>query len=78
MLRNITRTAVAAIDSDRLYPVQLGQEIAEGIPAALPLRLLTSPYGHDGFLIETGAVADLVCDLLDASPAPAAARFTPR
>ncbi len=78
LARVTARTAVAAIDSDRLYPLQLGQEIAEGIPAALPLRVLTSPYGHDGFLIETGAVADLLCDLLDASPAPAAARFTPR
>ena len=56
---------MAAIDSDRLYPVQLGQEIAEGIPAALPLRVLTSPYGHDGFLIEAAAVGALVKELLE-------------
>jgi homoserine O-acetyltransferase len=61
-------TAVAAIDSDRLYPVELGREIAEGIPTALPLRVVASPHGHDGFLIETGAVAGLLADLLEASP----------
>jgi homoserine O-acetyltransferase len=77
LARVTARTAVAAIDSDRLYPVELGREIAEGIPAALPLRVLTSPYGHDGFLIETGAVADLLADLLDAPPASAAAPLTP-
>ena len=62
-------TAVAAIDSDRLYPVELGREIAEEIPGALPLRVVASPYGHDGFLIETGAVAGLLADLLEAAPA---------
>ena len=61
-------TAVAAIDSDRLSPVELGREIAEGIPSALPLRVVGSPYGHDGFLIETGAVAGLLADLLEAAP----------
>jgi homoserine O-acetyltransferase len=61
-------TAVAAIDSDRLYPVELGREIAEGIPGTLPLRVVASPYGHDGFLIETGAVAGLLADLLEAAP----------
>ena len=66
-------TAVAAIDSDRLYPVELGREIAEGIPTALPLRVVASPYGHDGFLIETGAVAGLLADLLEAAPASSAA-----
>jgi homoserine O-acetyltransferase len=65
--RVAARTAVAAIDSDRLYPVPLNQEIAEGIPDALPLHVISSPYGHDGFLIETGAVAELLAELL-ASP----------
>jgi homoserine O-acetyltransferase len=76
LARVTARTAVAAIDSDRLYPVELGREIDEGIATALPLRVLTSPYGHDGFLIETGAVADLLANLLEASPAPAPAPFT--
>jgi homoserine O-acetyltransferase/O-succinyltransferase len=58
------RTAVAAIDSDRLYPVPLNQEIADGVPGCLPLRIINAPYGHDAFLIETGAVAELVHELL--------------
>ncbi|HYY12505.1 MAG TPA: homoserine O-acetyltransferase [Kineosporiaceae bacterium] len=60
------RTAVAAIDSDRLYPVDLGRELADGVPGSLPLRVIESPYGHDGFLIETDAVARLLADLLGA------------
>ncbi len=64
-LRQVTaRTAVAAIDSDRLYPVHLSREIADGVPGALPLRVIASPYGHDGFLIETGAVAEVLSELL--------------
>ncbi len=42
----------------------LNREIAEGVPGALPLRVIDSPYGHDGFLIETDAVAELVAALL--------------
>jgi homoserine O-acetyltransferase len=68
LTRVTARTAVAAIDSDRLYPVDLNREIAEGVPTALPLRVVASPYGHDGFLIETGAVAELLTELLAASP----------
>jgi homoserine O-acetyltransferase len=64
-LRRVTaRTAVAAIDSDRLYPVPLNREIAEGVPTVLPLRVINSPYGHDGFLIETEAVAEVLAELL--------------
>jgi homoserine O-acetyltransferase len=33
--------------------------------------VVASPYGHDGFLIETGAVAALLADLLEAAPGPA-------
>src|SRR5690348_9545908 len=47
--RVTARTAVAAIDSDRLYPVELNAEIAAGVPGCAPLRVLESPYGHDGF-----------------------------
>ena len=62
--RVTARTAVAAIDSDRLYPVPLNQEIADGVPGCLPLRVLSAPYGHDAFLIETDAVGELVHELL--------------
>jgi homoserine O-acetyltransferase/O-succinyltransferase len=63
--RVTARTAVAAIDSDRLYPVPLNQEIADAVPDCLPLHVISSPYGHDAFLIETDAVAELVHGLLE-------------
>jgi homoserine O-acetyltransferase len=62
--RVTARTAVAAIDSDRLYPVELNAEIAAGIPDCAPLRVLESPYGHDAFLIESEQVGGIVAELL--------------
>jgi homoserine O-acetyltransferase len=59
-----SRTVVGAIDSDRLYVPALNQEIVDGIPGCPPLRLIASPYGHDGFLIESEQVGDLVTELL--------------
>jgi homoserine O-acetyltransferase len=61
--RVTARSVVAAIDSDRLYPPALQQEVADGL--GVPLRVIPSPYGHDGFLIETGAVGALLRELLD-------------
>ena len=43
------------------------------IPAAASVRVIASPYGHDGFLIETAQVADCLAELIPA-PAPAANR----
>lgn len=66
-LRRVTaRTAVVAVESDRLYPVDLNREIVDAVPGALPLTVLRSPYGHDGFLIETAEVAAALTDLLAA------------
>jgi homoserine O-acetyltransferase len=53
-------TVVGGIDSDRLYPPYLQEELAALIPGADGPHLLRSPYGHDAFLIETDQVADLV------------------
>ncbi|MFI5618738.1 homoserine O-acetyltransferase [Streptomyces sp. NPDC051567] len=64
-LRRITaRTLVAGVDSDRLYPLAQQAELAAGIPGADRTRVIGSPYGHDGFLIETGQIAPLVRELL--------------
>jgi len=64
-LRRVTaRTVVAGIDSDRLYPLRLQQEMADGIPTAEQLHVVHSDYGHDGFLIEVDAVGGLVKELL--------------
>ncbi|MFI6335559.1 homoserine O-acetyltransferase [Streptomyces sp. NPDC050535] len=64
-LRRVTaRTLVAGVASDRLYPPSQQAELAAGIPAADHLRVIESPYGHDGFLIEAEQVAELVSELL--------------
>ncbi|MFI5472731.1 homoserine O-acetyltransferase [Streptomyces cacaoi] len=64
-LRRVTaRTLVAGVSSDRLYPLGQQAELAEGIPAADHLRVIESPYGHDGFLIEVEQVAALVRELV--------------
>ena len=64
-LRRVTaRTLVAGIDSDRMYPLRQQAEIADAVPGAGDLRVVTSPYGHDGFLIEVDQVSKLVSELL--------------
>lgn len=64
-LRRVTApTLVAGVDSDRLYPPSQQVELASGIPSADALRVIESPYGHDGFLIEVEQVAALVRELL--------------
>jgi homoserine O-acetyltransferase len=60
--RVTARAVVAGVDSDRLYPPALQQEVADAL--GVPLRLIASPYGHDGFLIEVDAVGALVRELL--------------
>ncbi|MCX4766642.1 homoserine O-acetyltransferase [Streptomyces sp. NBC_01275] len=62
--RVTARTLVAGVDSDRLYPLAQQAELAALIPSADRLRVVESPYGHDGFLIETEQVAALVRELL--------------
>ncbi|MFF2846175.1 homoserine O-acetyltransferase [Streptomyces sp. NPDC058001] len=61
------RTLVAGVDSDRLYPLAQQEELAADIPGADRVRVIESPYGHDGFLIETDQVAALVRELLGPS-----------
>ncbi|MFJ8285425.1 homoserine O-acetyltransferase [Streptomyces griseoluteus] len=55
---------VAGVDSDRLYPLAQQRELAALIPSADGVRVVESPYGHDGFLIETEQVGRLVAELL--------------
>jgi homoserine O-acetyltransferase len=58
------RTIVAGVDSDRLYPLSQQIELAAGIPGAGEVRVVTSPYGHDAFLIETAQISALTKELL--------------
>jgi homoserine O-acetyltransferase len=62
--RVMARTLVAGVDSDRLYPLCQQAELAAGIPTADHIRVVESPYGHDGFLIEVEQVAALVSELV--------------
>ncbi len=58
---------VGGVDSDRLYPLRLQEELADLIPTADGLHVIASPYGHDGFLLEVEAVGKLVQRTLDRS-----------
>ncbi len=53
-------TYVMAIETDRLFPPRLQEEIAELTPIAAPIERLNSPFGHDGFLIEVETVGDFL------------------
>jgi homoserine O-acetyltransferase len=64
-------TLVLGIDSDRLFPIEQQHELAHHIPYALSgntAQVVESPYGHDGFLIESDAVGTAISALL-ATPA---------
>ncbi|MFE6910795.1 homoserine O-acetyltransferase MetX [Streptomyces erythrochromogenes] len=68
------RTVVAGVNSDRLYPLLQQEELADGIPGTGGVRVIRSPHGHDGFLLETDQVAALVRELLDGVPVRAGRR----
>jgi len=54
---------VAAVDSDRLFPPGLSEEIVSAHGRG-EVRMMHSPFGHDGFLIETDQVAHVVRETL--------------
>ena len=56
-------TTVVAVDSDRLYPVRLSDEITAAVPGARQ-HTISSAYGHDGFLIEIEQVGSHIRDAL--------------
>jgi homoserine O-acetyltransferase len=56
--------AVAGIASDRLYPLGLQYQLARLIPGGRPVTVIESPFGHDGFLLETDHVGAVVASLL--------------
>ena len=51
---------VGGIRSDRLYPMRLQEELADLLPGCDGLQVVESIHGHDGFLIETEAVGQLI------------------
>ena len=65
-LKNVRhRVAVAGVSSDRLYPRELQEELARLSPGVGRMSLITSPAGHDGFLIESEQVGDIISSGLD-------------
>ncbi|MFF7454656.1 homoserine O-acetyltransferase [Kitasatospora sp. NPDC008115] len=72
LARVTARTLVAGVDTDRLYPLAQQEELAAGIPSADRVRVISSPYGHDGFLVETAQVAALIRELVDDVREPSA------
>jgi homoserine O-acetyltransferase len=50
-------TIVAGVDTDRLYPLSQQQRLADDIPGAAKLQVISSPYGHDAFLLESDQLA---------------------
>jgi len=59
---------VVGIDSDRLFPIQDQQRIADHIGGKLVgggLQTINSEFGHDGFLIERELVGPLISQLLN-------------
>ena len=58
------RLTVACVDSDRLYPPRLSDEMASAPASVGAARRVRSDYGHDGFLIEIGQVGQILREAL--------------
>lgn len=66
---------VGGITSDRLYPLRQQQELADLLPGCAGLDVVESIYGHDGFLVETEAVGQLIRQTLDLADGEGARRL---
>jgi len=56
---------VGGITSDRLYPLRLQEKLAELLPGCTELHVVDSACGHDGFLVESEAVGELIRKTLE-------------
>jgi homoserine O-acetyltransferase len=61
---------VVSVSTDALYPPQEQLELAESLPNA-SYELLDCPHGHDGFLIETDALGEIISRFRAAREMPA-------
>lgn len=69
VLRQIAQpTLVVGIDSDVLYPLEEQEELVEHLPNA-ELAVLSSPHGHDAFLIALGALNAFIRSWQQRTPA---------
>ena len=55
---------VAGIASDRLYPLELQEELGRLLPGDRPVAVVQSAFGHDGFLIETEQIGPVIASAL--------------
>jgi homoserine O-acetyltransferase/O-succinyltransferase len=55
---------IVSVDTDRLYPPRLSDELHAALPASRRAHI-TSEFGHDGFLIEEDQVGRIVRDALE-------------
>jgi homoserine O-acetyltransferase len=51
---------VAGIASDRLYPLELQQELSRLLPGDRPVAVVQSAFGHDGFLLEVEQIGAVI------------------
>jgi homoserine O-acetyltransferase len=58
------RTLCIGIDSDLLFPVTEIEFMARHIPGAA-LDIITSDFGHDGFLLEHEQITTALCRFLN-------------
>ena len=65
---------VGGITSDRLYPLRLQEELADLLPGCTGLHVVDSICGHDGFLVESEAVGDLIRRTLELADTEGACR----
>ena len=61
-------TTVVAIDTDCIFPPQVMRPMAEAIPGA-SWHLIHSHFGHDGFLLETEQLTEILSPLLQSDKA---------
>jgi homoserine O-acetyltransferase len=67
--RVTAKSLVLGIDSDRLFPVNHQELIARLLPSTIDggnAVIISSPFGHDGFLIEHDTVGTHLARLLTA------------
>jgi len=69
---------VGGITSDRLYPLRLQEELAKSLPGCAELHVVDSVCGHDGFLVESEAVGDLIRKTLELADGEGACVRCPR
>ena len=67
LARVTTPVVIAGVDTDRLYPLYLQRELADLIPSSDGLHVVSSPHGHDGFLLETDQIGVLIQRALHAA-----------